>query len=94
MFDSMHILKKICFPLIFLGITGEFITSLFHFYRRMSELNVTSTEYALLTATIVLFSGKSCLSGKVCIKFGKTRSLWLRYSLQKNVLSLFYHFPF
>lgn len=46
--------------LIFLGITKEFIASLSYFYRRMSELNVTDTEYALLTATTVLFSGKNC----------------------------------
>ena len=46
--------------LIFLGITKEFTASLSHFYRRMRELNVTDTEYALLTATTVLFSGKNC----------------------------------
>ncbi|KAH0518384.1 Synaptonemal complex protein 1 [Microtus ochrogaster] len=38
------------------GITKEFIASLSYFYRRMRELNVTDTEYALLTATTVLFS--------------------------------------
>lgn len=43
--------------LIFSGITKEFIASLSYFYRRMSELNITDTEYALLTATTVLFSG-------------------------------------
>lgn len=46
--------------LIFLGITKEFIASLSYFYRRMRELNVTDIEYALLTATTVLFSGKNC----------------------------------
>uniref|UniRef100_A0ACB8F5P7 Uncharacterized protein n=1 Tax=Sphaerodactylus townsendi TaxID=933632 RepID=A0ACB8F5P7_9SAUR len=39
------------------GITEEFITALFYFYRSMGELNVTETEYALLVATTVFFSG-------------------------------------
>ncbi|XP_009460718.1 PREDICTED: bile acid receptor-like [Nipponia nippon] len=40
------------------GITEEFITALFYFYRSMGELKVTETEYALLVATTVFFSGK------------------------------------
>lgn len=40
------------------GITEEFITALFYFYRSMGELKVTETEYALLVATTVLFSGR------------------------------------
>ncbi|NWU65833.1 NR1H4 protein, partial [Pterocles burchelli] len=36
----------------------EFITALFYFYRSMGELRVTETEYALLVATTVFFSGK------------------------------------
>ncbi|NWT10871.1 NR1H4 protein, partial [Vireo altiloquus] len=39
-------------------ITEEFITALFYFYRTMGELKVTETEYALLVATTVFFSGK------------------------------------
>uniref|UniRef100_A0A8C2U2E7 Uncharacterized protein n=1 Tax=Coturnix japonica TaxID=93934 RepID=A0A8C2U2E7_COTJA len=39
-------------------ITEEFITALFYFYRSMGELKVTETEYALLIATTVLFSGR------------------------------------
>uniref|UniRef100_A0A8C2U614 Uncharacterized protein n=1 Tax=Coturnix japonica TaxID=93934 RepID=A0A8C2U614_COTJA len=42
----------------FQGITEEFITALFYFYRSMGELKVTETEYALLIATTVLFSGR------------------------------------
>lgn len=42
----------------FQGITEEFITALFYFYRSMGELKVTETEYALLVATTVLFSGR------------------------------------
>ncbi|NXB44747.1 NR1H4 protein, partial [Leucopsar rothschildi] len=41
-----------------LSITEEFITALFYFYRTMGELKVTETEYALLVATTVFFSGK------------------------------------
>uniref|UniRef100_A0A8C2U4R8 Uncharacterized protein n=1 Tax=Coturnix japonica TaxID=93934 RepID=A0A8C2U4R8_COTJA len=40
------------------SITEEFITALFYFYRSMGELKVTETEYALLIATTVLFSGR------------------------------------
>ncbi|NXO75840.1 NR1H4 protein, partial [Sitta europaea] len=40
----------------FQGITEEFITALFYFYRTMGELKVTETEYALLVATTVFFS--------------------------------------
>ncbi|KAJ7399763.1 bile acid receptor-like protein [Pitangus sulphuratus] len=39
------------------GLTEEFITALFYFYRSMGELKVTETEYALLVATTVFFSG-------------------------------------
>ncbi|XP_054037215.1 synaptonemal complex protein 1 isoform X6 [Rissa tridactyla] len=39
------------------GITEEFITALFYFYRSMGELKVTEAEYALLVATTVFFSG-------------------------------------
>ncbi|XP_008832259.1 bile acid receptor-like [Nannospalax galili] len=46
------------------GITREFIASLFYFYRRMNELSITDTEYALLTATTVLFSDRPCLKNK------------------------------
>uniref|UniRef100_A0A8D0FDL3 Uncharacterized protein n=1 Tax=Strix occidentalis caurina TaxID=311401 RepID=A0A8D0FDL3_STROC len=40
-----------------ISITEEFITALFYFYRSMGELKVTETEYALLVATTVFFSG-------------------------------------
>uniref|UniRef100_A0A8C8SVZ3 Bile acid receptor-like n=1 Tax=Pelusios castaneus TaxID=367368 RepID=A0A8C8SVZ3_9SAUR len=46
------------------GITEEFITALFYFYRSMGELNVTETEYALLVATIVFFSDRPLLKNK------------------------------
>ncbi|XP_015450884.1 bile acid receptor [Pteropus alecto] len=38
------------------SIYEEFISTLFYFYRRMSELNINTTEYALLAATTVFFS--------------------------------------
>lgn len=61
---------KMHLMLIFLGISEEFITTLFYFYRRMSELNISNTEYALLAATAVFFSGKNHLAAKAWIKFG------------------------
>uniref|UniRef100_A0A8C2YF97 Uncharacterized protein n=1 Tax=Coturnix japonica TaxID=93934 RepID=A0A8C2YF97_COTJA len=48
----------------FQGITEEFITALFYFYRSMGELKVTETEYALLIATTVLFSDRPLLRNK------------------------------
>ncbi|NWY72161.1 NR1H4 protein, partial [Erithacus rubecula] len=46
------------------GITEEFITALFYFYRTMGELKVTETEYALLVATTVFFSDRPLLRDK------------------------------
>ncbi|NXK14046.1 NR1H4 protein, partial [Herpetotheres cachinnans] len=48
----------------FSGITEEFITALFYFYRSMGELKVTETEYALLVATTVFFSDRPLLRNK------------------------------
>ncbi|XP_029330750.1 bile acid receptor-like isoform X2 [Mus caroli] len=62
-------------------ITKEFIASLSYFYRRMSELHVTDTEYALLTATTVLFSDRPCLKNKQHIE-----------NLQEPVLQLLFKF--
>lgn len=53
MLSSYHLISSGFFP----GITEEFITALFYFYRSMGELNVTEREYALLVATTVFFSG-------------------------------------
>uniref|UniRef100_A0A8C6MVA2 Nuclear receptor subfamily 1, group H, member 5 n=1 Tax=Mus spicilegus TaxID=10103 RepID=A0A8C6MVA2_MUSSI len=62
-------------------ITKEFIASLSYFYRRMSELHVSDTEYALLTATTVLFSDRPCLKNKQHIE-----------NLQEPVLQLLFKF--
>ncbi|KAB0395182.1 hypothetical protein E2I00_000592, partial [Balaenoptera physalus] len=52
---SLHcVLMKIHLLLIFLGIAEEFITTLYYFCRRMSELSITNTEYALLAATTIV----------------------------------------
>lgn len=68
MFASVLHSDENALVLISLGITEEFVTSLTYFYRRMSELNITDTEYALLTATTVLFSGKRCQQeGDICM---------------------------
>ncbi|KAL1772088.1 bile acid receptor-like [Sigmodon hispidus] len=63
------------------GITKEFIASLSYFYRRMSELNITETEYALLTATTVLFSDRPCLKNKQHVE-----------NLQEPVLQLLFKY--
>ncbi|XP_062049482.1 bile acid receptor-like [Lepus europaeus] len=63
------------------GITEEFITSVFYFYRRMSELNITNTEYALLAATTVLFSDRPCLKNKQLVE-----------NLQEPVLQILYKY--
>lgn len=63
------------------GITKEFIASLSYFYRRMSELNITDTEYALLTATTVLFSDRPCLKNKQHVE-----------NLQEPVLQLLFKY--
>ncbi|XP_051021626.1 bile acid receptor-like [Acomys russatus] len=61
------------------GITKDFIASLSHFCRRMSELNMTDAEYALLMATTVLFSDRPCLKNKQHVE-----------SLQEPVLQLLF----
>ncbi|XP_014635377.1 PREDICTED: bile acid receptor-like [Ceratotherium simum simum] len=62
--------QKECLSSASESISEEFITTLFYFYRRMSELNITNTEYALLAATTVFFSGKNHSAVKVWIKCG------------------------
>ncbi|XP_078276988.1 bile acid receptor-like isoform X2 [Rhinoraja longicauda] len=51
-----------------LGIAEEFITPMFDFYRSMGELNVTDTEYALLSATTILFSDRPYLKNKIHVE--------------------------
>ncbi|XP_074226345.1 bile acid receptor-like isoform X1 [Camelus bactrianus] len=63
------------------GIVEEFITTLFYFYRRMSELNITNTEYALLAATVVFFSDRPCLKNKQHVE-----------NLQEPVLQILYKY--
>lgn len=58
------------FDINFLGISEEFISTLFYFYRRMNELNITNTEYAVLAAATVFFSGKNHSAVNMWIKFG------------------------
>nr|XP_012806387.2 bile acid receptor-like [Jaculus jaculus] len=63
------------------GITKEFITSLFYFYKRMSGLNITDVEYALLIAATVLFSDRPCLKNKQHVE-----------KLQEPVLKILYKY--
>ncbi|XP_076975911.1 bile acid receptor-like [Tamandua tetradactyla] len=63
------------------GITEEFFTALFYFYGKMNELNITSTEYALLAATTVFFSDRPCLKNKEHVE-----------NLQEPVLQILYKY--
>ncbi|XP_037671092.1 bile acid receptor-like [Choloepus didactylus] len=63
------------------GITEEFTTALFYFYRRMKELHITNTEYALLAATTVFFSDRPCLKNKEHVE-----------NLQEPVLQILYKY--
>ncbi|XP_040607438.1 bile acid receptor-like isoform X2 [Mesocricetus auratus] len=73
--------KQGCPSATLTGITEEFVASLSYFYRRMSELNITDTEYALLTATTVLFSDRLCLKNKQHVE-----------NLQEPVLQLLFKY--
>ncbi|XP_040327333.1 bile acid receptor-like [Herpailurus yagouaroundi] len=70
-----------CPPTTLTGIAEEFINTLFYFYRRMSELNITNTEYALLAATTVFFSDRPCLKNKQYVE-----------NLQEPVLQILYKY--
>lgn len=41
----------------FPGISDEFITPMFNFYKSVGELKMTQEEYALLTAIVILSPG-------------------------------------
>uniref|UniRef100_A0A8C4W3F0 NR1H4 protein n=1 Tax=Gopherus evgoodei TaxID=1825980 RepID=A0A8C4W3F0_9SAUR len=66
-----------------LGVTEEFITALFYFYRSMGELNVTETEYALLVATIVFFSDRPLLKNKQHVEKLQEPLLGILYKYSK-----------
>ncbi|XP_020636193.2 bile acid receptor isoform X1 [Pogona vitticeps] len=65
------------------GITEEFISALFYFYRSMGELNVTETEYALLVATTVFFSDRPLLKNKQHVEKLQEPFLGLLYKYSK-----------
>ncbi|XP_054836742.1 bile acid receptor-like [Eublepharis macularius] len=65
------------------GITEEFITALFYFYRSMGELNVTETEYALLVATTVFFSDRPLLKNKQHVEKLQEPFLGILYKYSK-----------
>ncbi|XP_019369663.1 PREDICTED: bile acid receptor-like isoform X1 [Gavialis gangeticus] len=65
------------------GITEEFITALFYFYRSMGELNVTETEYALLVATTVFFSDRPLLRNKQHVEQLQEPLLGILYKYSK-----------
>ncbi|XP_007169682.2 bile acid receptor-like [Balaenoptera acutorostrata] len=63
------------------GIAEEFMTTLYYFCRRMSELSITNTEYALLAATTVFFSDRPCVKNKQHVE-----------NLQEPVLQILYKY--
>ncbi|EMP29793.1 Bile acid receptor, partial [Chelonia mydas] len=65
------------------GITEEFITALFYFYRSMGELNVTETEYALLVATTIFFSDRPLLKNKQHVEKLQEPLLGILYKYSK-----------
>ncbi|XP_032949103.1 bile acid receptor-like [Rhinolophus ferrumequinum] len=68
-------------PTMLTGISEEFISTLLYFYRRMSELNITDTEYAVLAATTVFFSDRPCLKNKQHVE-----------NLQEPILQILYKY--
>ncbi|KAM5201781.1 LOW QUALITY PROTEIN: bile acid receptor-like [Hipposideros larvatus] len=62
-------------------ISEEFISILFYFYRRMSELNITDMEYAVLAATTVFFSDCPHLKNKQHVE-----------NLQEPILQILYKY--
>ncbi|XP_032157451.1 bile acid receptor-like isoform X1 [Mustela erminea] len=72
-----------CPPATLTGIAEEFITTLFCFYRRMSELNITNTEYALLAATTVFFSDRPYLKDKKHVENIQEPILQILYKYSK-----------
>ncbi|XP_073906798.1 bile acid receptor-like [Castor canadensis] len=83
--DAIYSMEKFCnedcSSATLTGITEEFLTSLFYFYRRMSGLNITDTEHALLAATTVLFSDRPCIKNKQHVE-----------NLQEPVLQILYKY--
>lgn len=80
----IYSMEKFCngdCPTMLTGIYEEFISTLFYFYRRMSELNINTTEYALLAATTVFFSDRPCLKNKQHVE-----------SLQEPILQILYKY--
>lgn len=45
------------FELSHIGISDEYITPMFSFYKSVGELKMTQEEYALLTAIVILSPG-------------------------------------
>ncbi|XP_066208753.1 bile acid receptor-like [Saccopteryx leptura] len=80
-YSTETLCNKGCPSTTLTGIVEEFIGTLFYFYRRMSELNITNTEYALLAATTVFFSDRPCLKNKQHVE-----------NLQEPILQILYKY--
>lgn len=48
---------SVIFQLFPIGISDEYITPMFSFYKSIAELKMTQEEYALLTAIVILSPG-------------------------------------
>lgn len=58
LFSHSKILLCLCnFSTFPIGISDEYITPMFSFYKSVAELKMTQEEYALLTAIVILSPG-------------------------------------
>ncbi|GCB79811.1 hypothetical protein scyTo_0017960, partial [Scyliorhinus torazame] len=82
MMEQSHLDEvSIIVPNYTLGTAEEFTAPMFDFYRSMGELNVTDTEYALLSATTILFSDRPYIKNKVHVE-----------NLQEPLLEILYKY--
>ncbi|XP_078402955.1 bile acid receptor-like isoform X2 [Cetorhinus maximus] len=84
MMEQSHLDEvSIIVPNCTLGTAEEFITPMFDFYRSMGELNVTDTEYALLSATTILFSDRPYIKNKIHVEKLQEPLLEILYKYSK-----------
>ncbi|XP_043572962.1 bile acid receptor-like isoform X1 [Chiloscyllium plagiosum] len=84
MMEQSHLDEvSIIVPNCALGTTEEFITPMFDFYRSMGEMNVTDTEYALLSATTILFSDRPYVKNKLHVEKLQEPLLEILYKYSK-----------
>lgn len=57
-FQFFNFVNFFQFQFFLIGISDEYITPMFSFYKSVGELKMTQEEYALLTAIVILSPGK------------------------------------